>query len=431
MSNCPNDVVKKSSQNAPETCWSTLALDHDLGVDAVEFDIDHDFPEDSTDLSLTDGSEDDANDAALFSAELFPASASATPVQGAARPRTNSFEEFSLDNKETAQSCVCPCCHSTLHTDSMLVFHAHVKACFVKKNSYEGTTTPKAPSNDVPISATIDNIRSSVSRMDVRERINFMESLARLATMSARQRFHRRTSNSADTPTVKPAKAPLSLHENSASECEEEPSEELLDELASPGVVPRASSAPSTSSSSSSSSPSSSFSPPKITKTDYRVLSLLCSDVTENQSRERSVVLRSYSAPLPSPLPSTFASTATRQPSPLNKGTRPLGLTLPPSPLFSFSEKSCLGGAPLVQICSFSDQKPLGTFEPCFSEISTPDIGPCDSQMGLAAPTPTNNVKTRGSTSRKRKLAQALSFSPQQARNRRLALANDREQFAY
>lgn len=364
-----------------ETCWSTV-----VSLDGFDVDIGGDLAEDSTALSLSDGSEDDSSgDAALFKNDLFPANSQQNELV--------SKEAFAI---REGKCSVCPCCQVSLETDSMLVFHAHVKTCFVKKRSSVGESSH----TEVPITTTIDSIRASVSQMDVRERINFMESLARLATMSARQRFHRRTTPNRPASTTIPGT--LSMHEESASECEEE----------APEVGPTSSSKPSPSSAKSAPS-SSSFSPPKITETDYRVLSLLCSDSLGPKAQNYSL-LAAASAPLPSPTTPHMSPASSPI---LAAKVRPMGLSLPPSPLFSFSDKSSMGSDPLVSFSSFSGDLPADKF----AQITTPEIGPSrkekHSLLGyMAAPTPTNTVVLKTRALRKRK---ALSFSPRHATSTR------------
>jgi len=83
------------------------------------------------------------------------------------------FEEVVLDD-----SSKCPCCGMNLELNA-ISSHAHVKSCFLDKQKGKGAQRVALSSN-----ALVDSIRSSVGKMDLRRRINLMESLDRLATMS-------------------------------------------------------------------------------------------------------------------------------------------------------------------------------------------------------------------------------------------------------
>ena len=80
---------------------------------------------------------------------------------------------------------------------------------------------------------------------------------------------------------------------------------------------------------------------------------------------------------------------------------------MPPSPLFSFAEKSC-----------FADPGPLICYSEKghhYSEINTPEISTPEMGPIYAGPTPTNGNSIKLRSSRKRKSIQALSFSPRRS----------------
>jgi len=75
-------------------------------------------------------------------------------------------------------SSKCPCCNKNLELNAV-ESHAHVKTCFLEKQKGKGAQRVTLSSM-----ALVDSIRSSVGKMDLRRRINLMESFNRLATMS-------------------------------------------------------------------------------------------------------------------------------------------------------------------------------------------------------------------------------------------------------
>lgn len=93
---------------------------------------------------------------------------------------TASTETKSLKRKATTveepSPSQCPCCKISLTSNSM---HMHVKSCFL-----ESQKEAAPPANTLSL---IDSIRGSVGKMDLRKRINLMESLNRLATMSSKK----------------------------------------------------------------------------------------------------------------------------------------------------------------------------------------------------------------------------------------------------
>jgi len=87
-------------------------------------------------------------------------------------------------------SSKCPCCAVKLESNAVSS-HAHVKSCFLKKQKGKGQRA------NLTSTAMVDSIRSSVGKMDLRRRINLMESLDRLATMSNKKSHQHQSALSA------------------------------------------------------------------------------------------------------------------------------------------------------------------------------------------------------------------------------------------
>jgi len=93
----------------------------------------------------------------------------------------------------------CPCCKEEVNL-TLSNFHSHVSQCFLNS---EQDQTQATPTNSNSISESIRNIRDCVAQLDLRERISFMESLARLAkAANSAHKSHSDPTSTADQSTL-------------------------------------------------------------------------------------------------------------------------------------------------------------------------------------------------------------------------------------
>lgn len=83
--------------------------------------------------------------------------------------------------KQQPKPTACPCCKTHVGGDDA-AFHAHVQDCFLVKQKQKARA-PKKPVSEIQNSLL--SIRSAINGMNLRRRIDLLESMNRLATLSA------------------------------------------------------------------------------------------------------------------------------------------------------------------------------------------------------------------------------------------------------